>query len=417
MITMPGFITHLSERRADNGSYPCFKNTAACFDVNTRDFDLLGYRYSLLSSIATASHNNLFNMIPARDDSENNLFPDNDVLFIRKWLRFTDQYKKTLQNTNVLNIPYLNIGIPRQGSIDGTFAIHDQQGFVFIINPNPYKLSVQLPVNNYIGLNKPSSSSYRWNCSIIYPLEYMLPPCAYNDTVLVEIMGESVVVVQFSSSHFEEFPPTVFGIPFRNQSLSVYGYSGEVYSMYVRSDHFNGLINGITCTTNTIETHHGMEYQKLLIKMKGDILSDTTTTTSEITGKWNGTIVVTNDMRNQLESRKKSYPIPWNPTDYKATWLVPSRLLLYIYFENPDPTLSVSLTLNSIPTNLSMAWNSRGALPHTRNCFLGWYLDASFLINSSDVNTVSVSYSEQAVFKGVYWQNIIPETTDDVATC
>ena len=43
---VPGFIFHQTERTADDGSDPCFGSSALCFDNNTRDFDLLGYKVS-----------------------------------------------------------------------------------------------------------------------------------------------------------------------------------------------------------------------------------------------------------------------------------------------------------------------------------------------------------------------------------
>eukprot|EP00051_Salpingoeca_urceolata_P016581 m.221615 g.221615 ORF g.221615 m.221615 type:complete len:214 (+) comp18720_c0_seq6:166-807(+) len=65
---VPGFIFHQTERTNDNGSMPCTRGDhGICFDSNARDFDLLGYQYSLLSSIATAGLNNVHCMIPARD--------------------------------------------------------------------------------------------------------------------------------------------------------------------------------------------------------------------------------------------------------------------------------------------------------------------------------------------------------------
>ena len=50
-------MTLCAERTADNGTNPCFGNEKRCFDNNTRDFDLLGYQYSLLSTLATAGLN------------------------------------------------------------------------------------------------------------------------------------------------------------------------------------------------------------------------------------------------------------------------------------------------------------------------------------------------------------------------
>jgi hypothetical protein len=40
-----------------------------------RDYDLLGYKYALLSQLATAGLNNVLCMVPARDEAEFELFP------------------------------------------------------------------------------------------------------------------------------------------------------------------------------------------------------------------------------------------------------------------------------------------------------------------------------------------------------
>ena len=48
---MPGFAFHQTERNAPNG-------TLVMSPYRRRDFDLLGYRYSLLSTIGTAGLNN-----------------------------------------------------------------------------------------------------------------------------------------------------------------------------------------------------------------------------------------------------------------------------------------------------------------------------------------------------------------------
>ena len=48
---VPGFAFHQTERNAPNG-------TLVMSPYRRRDFDLLGYRYSLLSTIGTAGLNN-----------------------------------------------------------------------------------------------------------------------------------------------------------------------------------------------------------------------------------------------------------------------------------------------------------------------------------------------------------------------
>ena len=48
--------------------------------MNTRDFDYLGYKYSLLSTIGTAGQNLVFTMIPARDEAEFSMLPQVTVI-------------------------------------------------------------------------------------------------------------------------------------------------------------------------------------------------------------------------------------------------------------------------------------------------------------------------------------------------
>ena len=56
----------------------------------TKDFDLLGHRYSLLSSIATGGLNNVLCDIPARNASEFDLFPAAARAWIKDSLTWTD---------------------------------------------------------------------------------------------------------------------------------------------------------------------------------------------------------------------------------------------------------------------------------------------------------------------------------------
>ena len=67
-----------------------------------RDYDLLGYRYALMSQLATAGLNNVLCMLPARDESEFTLFPKEDVAFIHDWLAWTDTHIQHLKNTSPL---------------------------------------------------------------------------------------------------------------------------------------------------------------------------------------------------------------------------------------------------------------------------------------------------------------------------
>jgi hypothetical protein len=123
---IPGFVFHQTERTDDNGTMPCAgagsgaRNHWLCYDMNVRDFDLLGYKYSLLSTVGTAGLNVVLTMIPARDVEEFKLLPQADVSFIRGWLQWTDSHLDFLRNT----MPIATLLGPGLGRVDGTAAMH-----------------------------------------------------------------------------------------------------------------------------------------------------------------------------------------------------------------------------------------------------------------------------------------------------
>src|SRR5947207_3254156 len=71
---VPGFIGHQTSRSDDSGDMPSERTAdrgVVLKSFRARDWDYLGWRYSLISSIAIAGWNNVIDMIPARDSAEN----------------------------------------------------------------------------------------------------------------------------------------------------------------------------------------------------------------------------------------------------------------------------------------------------------------------------------------------------------
>ena len=121
---MPGFITHQSERNDE-------KEVMRRDRFRPRDWDVLGWKYSLLSSIGTAPFNHVVNFIPARDTEEFAALSDEDKAWFRKWLDWTDENARFLHALRPI------IGPPTAGRVDGTAAIVEDRGIVFLFNPNP----------------------------------------------------------------------------------------------------------------------------------------------------------------------------------------------------------------------------------------------------------------------------------------
>lgn len=122
---IPGYATHQTERSRNlpgtvvhggpdgNGQGVEMMYTR----YRPRDWDYLGYRYSFISSIATAGWNNVVNMIPARDLEEDKHFSAEDKAWIRSWLDWTAKNKEFLRHTRTI------LGQPAVGHVDGTAAI------------------------------------------------------------------------------------------------------------------------------------------------------------------------------------------------------------------------------------------------------------------------------------------------------
>jgi hypothetical protein len=87
-------------RTEDRGTVP--------LPLRARDWDYLGWRYSLLSSIATGGWNNVINMIPARDSEESSRFSEDDRRWFRTWIDWTRENKDYLRHTQpILGPPYI----------------------------------------------------------------------------------------------------------------------------------------------------------------------------------------------------------------------------------------------------------------------------------------------------------------------
>lgn len=116
-------------------------------------------------------------MLPARDVAEDDLFPAEDVAWIKKWQDdFTADHAALLHNT--INIATLDRGVgngggkPRLGYLDGTasFADDDSEGVIFLFNPAPRPTSGWLRLDESLGIANASSAD-TWLAHEIYPRE------------------------------------------------------------------------------------------------------------------------------------------------------------------------------------------------------------------------------------------------------
>src|SRR5262249_25762224 len=137
---VPGFITHQTPRLDATGEMPVARTTdrgAVLTRFRARDWDALGWRYSLLSSIGVGGWNDVINMIPARDLSEFASLSEEDRKWFRTWLEWAERNKEYLRRTRTI------LGQPALGKVDGTSAIVGNRGYLFLFNPNSRRLTAE----------------------------------------------------------------------------------------------------------------------------------------------------------------------------------------------------------------------------------------------------------------------------------
>lgn len=334
---VPGFIFHQTERSADNGTNPCFSDAGppwpqACYDNNIRDFDLLGYIYSLLSTVGTAGQNNVVTMVPARDPDEFNLLPQRDRDTISGWLSFTDENLDSLRNTKP--IPTLNA--PRLGSVDGTCAMNAQdEGYAFLYNPGMLDLNATLVLDESLCISNASVSS-QWTVIEMYPQNRSLAVLQHGVSFTITVSGKDALVLAFRKVQQQvETGETlaVFGAAFEavvevpeDNIVKVQGLKGapgESRSITVRrgrnSDRkirpFDVVVNGKACGSTVYNPAD--DSAEVQLKFSGEVVRRAQPISADLpsrtfVGGWyNTTFTISQSMVDQLNQRAIDYPVNW----------------------------------------------------------------------------------------------------------
>ena len=411
---MSGFTGHQTERTSDSGVPSCFGNQKECFDMNIRDFDLLGYKYSLLSTIATASMNIVWAMIPARDPSEFKFLPQEDLNFINKWHTFAKTNIDTLRNTQ--SVPQLS-GV-QIGKIDAYHAMLDDEGFVFLFNPSMADVSTKLPLDECIGIQSTTGS---WILNEIYPMQKSIGTYKANQIVTYTVPGKEALVIRVSKSS-RTLNTTVYGAAVTDGIVS--GPKGQTVEVQVQSE--TKTLNGVVCQTGRPSSNEG--FTSYNVTFAGDRLASSMPALIRNTSsKWlNMTATITSGMRQQLDARSDTYPVPWTPVtgDFKASWLVPTRLPFYVFYSNPQWKAQMTAYVNGKETSLVKARSSRG-VPESdadlQMTFMGWYIDCTaIMVEATSLPItlhIDIKTDTTTGFIGGFWENIVLETTSEVSSC
>ena len=406
---MPGFITHQSERTDEKGVMRRDR-------FRPKDWDYLGRKYSLLSSIATAPFHHVVNFIPARDAEEFAALSGDDKAWFRKWLDWTDENARFLHALRPI------IGPPMAGRVDGTAAIVDDRGIFFLFNPNPGRKEVRFKLDASIGLLKGGPFMIKE----LYPEEGRLIASAegfwtHGSEAVLPIAGREATVLEVFPAPAEIAEPILFNTPGKVSlnagRLVLTDVTAEVGTTRrllvllpkdarVRSLSVNGVPYPFKADKGLITAN---------VRFAGRAFGRSQSIGKVPAGFTGGTFkarfTVPARVFAQLAERKKTWPVTYTEDDLRATWLGPWRLLLHLPIAEGTDAMAVTLKINGVAVEVLKAYNS--VYPQSpERTFIGHYADVSRLRPDSPCDIeVGLPTLEPGRFQGVFFENVETEYT------
>jgi hypothetical protein len=406
---MPGFITHQSERNDE-------KEVMRRDRFRPRDWDVLGWRYSLLSSIGTAPFNHVVNFIPARDTEEFAALSGEDKAWFRKWLDWTDENARFLHALRPI------IGPPAAGRVDGTAAIVEDRGIVFLFNPNPGPREARFKLDPSIGLVKGEKLMIKE----LYPEEGRLVGSpeglwAYGAEVALSLPGREAAVYEIFPAPAEITEPILFNVrgaaALASSRLALTDVSAETGSsrpILVRLPEKARVrtlsVNGVAYPFKT-----GPGLITAIVRFAGRAFSKSQSAGQVPEGFTGGIymarMTVPARVFAQLAERKKAWPVTYTGDDLRAPWLGAWRLLLHIPIIEGTDAMDMSLKINGLPVEVLKGYNS--VYPHSPGrTFIGHYADLSRLRPDEPFDIeVMLPTLEPGRFEGVFFENVETEYT------
>jgi hypothetical protein len=422
---VPGYITHQTSRSDDTGEMPAVRTDRGpqLASFRARDWDYLGWRYSVISSIAIAGWNNVIDMIPARDSAEDADFSPTDAAWFHRWLDWAAAHREVLRRTRTI------IGQPAIGRVDGTAAIMDDSGFVFLFNPNARPLTAEFVLDSALGASAGRRPAL--DLQEIYPRDGLrvgkpgVGMWVYGDTVRVPMDGASAIVLEVAPYDAAMGRTVLYGAPGKASAtasrLTLTGVHGEVgTTAHLLVSLPAGAVpappvttvNGVRVPVRVVAPNRvemdvkfgGAEFHKLQQVGRYD--------SAFAGGTFTGSFTIPRRVFDQLAARQRAWPIPWTTEDFQTTWLAPQRLLLFVQVAQPDDTWEPRMTIDGREVALRKAYSSVRPVPHD---LTGYYADVSLL--SADVPyavRVELPRLRPGQFQGLFFENVQPQYTDSI---
>ena len=315
---IPGFITH-------SGS-----------PQHVHDWDYIGWKYSMLSTVGTAPFNLVVNYLPVLSVDENNAMSQADKDWFNYWMDWAESHLDYMRNARPI-ISQILIG-----KVDGSAAFIGNHGYVFLYNPNYRKISGDFKLDSSIGLN----TGTKFIIKELEPRSGRLIGKVgtglwnYGNTVSIPVPGTTAMV-------FEVLPassitsPTLFTMPgnaaMQGTALRITNATGEVGAMedFIAAVPTGTVVNSMSVNGRAVNfTRNG---DTIIGKVKFDgVKFGTDQQVGTYDSQFNATtyrgyFIIPQRIFTQLNSRRTTFPDPYTTDDLTAPWTAPYRLLMFIH--------------------------------------------------------------------------------------
>ena len=400
-------MTHQTPRNDAQGD--CVRDRA----FHARDWDYLGWRYSVLSSIGTAPFNHVVDLLPARDETEFKHFRPEDQQWLRQWMDWTDAHRATLHHLRPI------IGPPVLGRVDGTAAIVGDRGFVFLFNPNYRALDAQFALDASIGLTEGDGFVLRE----LYPCPGRLlgkPQAGLwrrGDKVSLPIKGPQAVVVEVVPAASLERPALLNAVGkavLSGDDLALSGVEGEMgktseLAVLLPPDRQVAQVSVNGRRFRAFDRHD--DVVTLAVTFAGpqfDHCQQVGSYDSNFSGnRFRADFSVPQRIFTQLAERRKAWPIPYTQEELLATWRGSDRLLLFVHIADPDDKWNVGLKIDGRTVEVKRAYSDVFPLGRERT-FTGFYADVSALKPDArhEVEVALPDNLQPGQFQGLFFENV-----------
>jgi hypothetical protein len=413
---VPGYMTHQTPRNDAQGQ--CVKD----HPFHTRDWDYLGWRYSVISSIGTAPFNHVVNLLPARDETEFRHFRPEDQRWLCQWMDWTDQHRATLKQLRPI------IGPPALGRIDGTAAIMGDRGFVFLFNPNYRELNAEFRLDASIGLTQGEAFLLRE----LYPCPGRLlgkpeqGAWPLGDLVSLPIKGPQAFVAELVPAQSLKLPALVNArgqAALRGDTLVLSDVEGEMGAKTLltvivppRRRLSQVTVNGRPATSFA-QKNGWVTLPVTFAGARFDHCQQIGTYDRNFSNTvFRAGFTVPQRVFTQLAERRKAWPISYSGEELLATWRGSDRLLLCLHIADPQDLWTVGLKLNGQPVEVKKAYSDVFPLGRERT-FTSFYADVSNLKPDAwcEAEVTLPDALQPGQFQGLFLENVEAAFTTELA--